>query len=78
MIVEIITKMFILMLLIISITKNQWFDRKPFVWISPPLATAHPGKVLIGLNDIFIEIIIIAIRNCVANIKTMQQGDLFF
>ena len=52
-------------------------DRKPFVWVSPPLATAHPGKVLIGLNDIIIEIIITAIRNCVVNIKTMQR-DLFF
>ena len=55
-IVEIITKMFILMLLIIIITKNQWFDRKPFVWDFTAPGLPNPTRCLIDPNDIIIGI----------------------
>ena len=55
-IVEIITKMFILMLLIIIITKNQWFDRKPFVWDFTAPGLPNPKRCLIDPNDIIIWI----------------------
>ena len=45
-----------MLLIIIIITKNQWFDRKPFVWDFTAPGLPNPTRCLIDPNDIIIWI----------------------